>query len=393
MKDILLMMKDIEVMRINFDEGRYDVLNENLLPYQLKGRLRRIPDYSEIKSRYDDTQRIIAMNKCNEAIISYLAARVLPLSRENAKKIYNLFGFSQLQDEISKAKIALVCKAVSLQDNYWIKSEDDKTMWKDVNLRTNHLNEIIAQVSLHGSSLSLTGKICTPELTGQGAYAKAWKREKNGLYLHKKGANGNTESKIEVMVSNILDICNVNHLEYKASSDNDVYTCKCKCMTTDDISILPGMDFISYCNVNQIDYYDKMMQIDADSIYKMWIVDYLISNRDRHGLNWGFFYDCNTMEILGCHPLYDHNNSFDINLMQDKDAEYVFDSHMTIRQAAKEAMKHVDFYFIKQPTREMFLTDRQYQSFMERAKELNIPIKIKNQSSIIDIEEEKDYGV
>lgn len=59
------------------------------------------------------------------------------------------------------------------------------------------------------------------------------------------------------------------------------------------------------------------MRIDADSIYKVFIIDYLISNRDRHGGNWGFFYNCNTMEILGCHPLFDHNNAFDRALMQD----------------------------------------------------------------------------
>lgn len=387
MSNMLLMMKDKAVMRINFDEGIYDVLCPELLPYQLRGKLRRIPDFSEIKTKYDDTQRTIAMNKCRDAIVSFLASRVIPLSRENAKKIYNLFGFSQLQDEISKMKIALVCKAVSLQDNYWFKSDKDKTKWADINLRTNHLNEIVAQVSLHGSSLSLTGPVCTPELTGQGAYAKAWQREEDGLYLHKKGANGVTESKIEVMVSDLLDACNVTHLKYEASNSNGIYTCKCKCMTTENLSILPGMDFVSYCNVNGIDYYKKALEIDADSIYKMWIVDYLISNRDRHGLNWGFFYNCDTMEILGCHPLYDHNNAFDIPLMQDKDASYLYDNRMTMRQAAKKAMEQVDFHFTKEFTREDFLTNRQYISFMERAKELNIPIIERNPEQILSQEE------
>lgn len=42
---------------------------------------------------------------------------------------------------------------------------------------------------------------------------------------------------------------------------------------------------------------------------EMWIVDFLISNRDRHGQNWGFYYDTETMEILGCRPLFDHYQS------------------------------------------------------------------------------------
>lgn len=371
-KDLLLMMMDEPVMRVNFDEGRFDVLNERLLPYTMKGKIVYIPDFSEIKTRYDDTQRQIAIRKCTDAFITFLSKRVLSLSRENAKKVYNLFGYSQAQDDISKSKIALLCKAVSLQDNYWIKLEDSEDTWKDVNLRTNSLSEIVAQVSLHGSSLSLQGILRTPEWTGGGTYAKAWLREEDGLYLHKRGANGNMESKIEVMVSHILDKCNVMHVQYEAASAYGDYTCKCKCMTTDELSILPAEDFYTYCNVNQLDFFKEIMKIDAETIYKMWIVDYLISNRDRHSMNWGFYYNPITMEILGCHPLFDHNNSFDIELMYDKDAPYLFDNRMTMKQAALKAKENVDFHFTEPITKADFLTDRQYHSFTERAEDLGI---------------------
>ena len=57
----------------------------------------------------------------------------------------------------------------------------------------------------------------------------------------------------------------------------------CPCMTTERKAILTGMEFISYCNVNGKDPEKEMFEINRDSIYKMWIVDFLISNRDRHG--------------------------------------------------------------------------------------------------------------
>lgn len=400
-KDMVLMMKDEPVMVVNFDEGKYEVVNEKLLPFEMQNKLRDFPQNVDLNSNYGKTQLILYLGKNKDIFIDFLAHRVLPLTRGNAKKIYQLFGFSQLQDNVSKAKIAIICRAVSLQDNYWLKLEGDDKKWEDVNLRTNHLSEIVAQVALHGSSLSLTGAPHTPELTSLGAYAKAWIREKDGLYLHKMGAPtsnehinngepqvGTWESKIEVMVSNLLDHCNVDHLKYEAGSSTKTttgesfYTCKCKCMTTEDISILSGMDFTTWCNSQGFDAYKKAIELDAESIYKMWIVDYLISNRDRHDLNWGFFYNCNTMEILGCHPLYDHNNSFDIDTMLDKDRPYLYNNDMTMRQAAKEAMKHVDFYFTKEFTREDFLTDRQFKSFMERAKELGIPVKLKENETM-----------
>ncbi len=63
--------------------------------------------------------------------------------------------------------------------------------------------------------------------------------------------------------------------------NEDQYVCMCPCMTTEREAVLTGMEFVSYCNVNDIDADARMMEIDGESIYKMWIVDFLISNRDR----------------------------------------------------------------------------------------------------------------
>lgn len=385
-----LMMKDKIVMNINIDEGLYEIVDENLLPFTMQNKIDKPLPKKDNYTRYEMTQQRIIDIHNSAALISFLAHRILPITRENAKKIYNLFGFSQLQDEISKSKIALVCRALSLQDNYWVKLENDNTMWKNVCLRNVSLSEAVAQVSLHGSSFTLTNKkdeaLRTPELTGQGAYAKAWVREPDGLYLYKRGANGTMESKIEVMVSNLLDNCNVNHLKYEAGESNGEYICKCKCMTDDTISILSGEDFYTWCTVQGLDSHKEALKIDPESIYKMWIVDYLIANNDRHGLNWGFFYNCDTMEILGCHPLYDHNNSFDIALMQDENKGYLYDDSMTMKEAAMKAMKEVDFHFYRAPVREDFLTDRQYKIYMKRAEELGMKVIPKEQVAEADMD-------
>ena len=102
----------------------------------------------------------------------------------------------------------------------------------------------------------------------------------------------------------------------------------------------------------------------------MWIVDYLISNPDRHGMNWGFFYDAATMVIKGCHPLYDHNNAFDRELMLNKDAAYRYNMQMTMKEAAQYAAKRVDFHFFDEIEKKDFLTPEQYESFCSRASDL-----------------------
>lgn len=287
-ESMLIMCGNIPVMFINFDDSVYDVLREDLLPFAIKGKLRKIIPFEEVKSKYDDTQRTIARDKNRDAIISWLANRTLSLSRKNAKWIYNLLRIEQFNTESQKARVSIICRSVSVLDNYWIKLDGDTATWESINVRHNPLNETIAQVALHGSSITLQGSLTSPELTTNGAYAKAWRRHDDGrLWLYKLGANGNSESRIEVMCSDLLDKMNVRHCHYAAGEDGGEYVCMCPAMTDDNISIMSGMDFYTYCNTNGIDFYKKILEIDADSIYKMWIVDYLISNRDRHSQNWG----------------------------------------------------------------------------------------------------------
>lgn len=371
---MVLMCKDTPVLSLDPENSVYDILNESLIPYTMKGRLRKMPDLTSAMNRSALLEWSVCDRANRTALTAWLAARTLPLSRKNAKHLYQLFAFEQMQDELSKAGIAVICRAVSLQDDYWLKLPGDTACWQTVSLRDNPLNEIVTQVALHGTSLTLQGDLTTPELSTNGAYAKAWIREADGLYLHKRGADGNSESRIEVECSRLLDKMNVAHIPYLPGEHNGVYTCKCKCMTTDQYSMLPALDFYTYCNGNGLDYEQEIRKIDAELIYKMWIVDYLISNRDRHGMNWGFFYRSDTMEIIGCHPLFDHNNSFDPDLMADPDTPYLFDSRMTMRQAARLAMSRVDFHFTAPITRADFLTDRHCSSFLSRAKELGIAV-------------------
>lgn len=370
---MLLMMKDIPVMRVDFDEALYEILDETLIPYQIKGKLQHYDFNPQAGMQYNLSQMNIASRKNERAFVSFLASRTLPLDRENAKKILNLLKLEQSQDPFSRAKIALSCRGVSLQDNYWVKMDGDSASWKDVDIRQNPLNQIVAQVALHGSSLTLQGRAHTPELTTHGTYAKCWVREEDGLYLYKRGFRGTAEAQIEVEVSGILDKCNVSHLKYESAASEGEYCCKCKCMTSDDISILSGSDFISYCNVNSKHSQSEWYRIDAESMYKMFIVDYLISNSDRHGMNWGYFYDCNTMEILGCHPLYDHNNAFDRQAMMDSSGgPSLFYEGKSLRQIALYAMQKVDFHFTGRITREDFIVESHYRSFRERARELGV---------------------
>lgn len=120
-KSMLLMFENTPVMSINLDEYTYDTLCEELLPFTIKGKLRKVLTYEEIKSKYDYMQRNIADSNNYYTILNWLGSRALPLSRKNAKWIYNTLRVEQLNSDTEKSKITIMCRAVSVLDNYWLK--------------------------------------------------------------------------------------------------------------------------------------------------------------------------------------------------------------------------------------------------------------------------------
>ena len=370
---IYLMFEDTPVLEIQVDTGFMKVLDDRLLPYRFRDSILHVLDYSEIKSHYDDVQRQIAIKKNNALFINWLACRTLILSQRYAKKLYQAYRLVQRDDEVSRAKLALTYKALSLMDNYWV-TNDTTVKWSDINLRHNSLHKAIAQIQLHGRSMTLDGTPDPTAFSTNGAYAKAWHRDADGtLWLYKAG-DRNSEDRIEVMCSNILDRCNVAHCHYEERFDDDLRVCACPSMTSDKISIMDGDTFSSYCNHHNLDVESELLRIDPDGYWKMLIVDYLISNRDRHTQNWGLYYNSDSMEILGLHPLFDHNNAFDIDTMNDPS----YGSHFrdsTLKQNALYAMKQVDFHFTAPITRDLFITERHYKSFISKADELGVQVK------------------
>lgn len=359
---MILMYKNIPVLYANYNTFECSVNNESLLPYQLKNKFGQISG-----NPMRDT--LTSLN----SLQSFLSRRVLTLDRANAKKILNLIGASQAVDDATRAEIAAACKGVSVLDSYWIRSLKDNTPWESVDIRRNSLNRVIAQVALHGSSLTLQGKVQTPELTTNGTYAKAWKRINGELYLYKMGYNGDVESEAEVEVSNILDKSNVRHVRYEDASSEGRYCCRCKCMTDDNVHIISALDFGIFLESIGKDLIQFAVATDPHSMYKMCIVDYLVSNRDRHDGNWGFSYTVNNgLQLLGCHPLFDHNNSFDKAMMQDRNGgqSQIF-RHRSTLEAAQYSLKRTEFKLSGISGKE-FKHKEHFESFKEKCNILGI---------------------
>lgn len=379
-----IMYKDIPVMW--FDDtitGDVQVLVQDKLPLELRGIVVKWTAQLEtsMTSYFGNVNEVIKhavvyRGHIRDAITDWLAGRVLTLSREHAKKILNAYGFDQAPDDITKMKIALACRGVSILDSYWIKYSDaDGATWDTVDIRRNALTDVMVNVALKGSSLTFRNKnLLTPEISTFGMYAKAWIRKEDGLYLYKTGNQGSGyEARVEVLVSKILDCLNVNHLKYELEGYEGLSCCVCKCMTNGEYDLATAMSVMSYCNKNELDFNKYTMGSQfVEDFLKMAQVDYLISNPDRHSQNWGYYLkDC---EIVGLHPLYDHNNAFDIALLWD-DAAYIAWPGHTMREAAQYGIKRYPVKIVQPISKEWFMTERQLKSFIWKLQDLGVAFK------------------
>lgn len=365
-----LKLQNESVLSFDIDQGIYQIYREDLLPFDLRDGIQDSRDGNNLQKAL--------MNY--RFLMDFFKNRSLSIRRENAKKILNALHISQTNDDTTTIKMMIMCKALSATDDYWI-TENPQERWENVNVRHNALHQVIAQISLLGSSpLTIIGPIRTPELTGQGAYAKAWVRENNELYLVKANSKYGHESEIEVLVSDILDCTNVPHVPYQLVHVDGKVCSKCKDICTDDKNVVSADSVIRWCNRTDRAFFEFVLGLDPENFYKTFIVDYLIANSDRHSQNWGFYMDVKTGQLLGLHPIFDHNNAFNEAAIEPPDGG---DSLMAPGRSqqfmAQYSLKHCDFQFTKSISEDMFFDKSYFEIFQKRCATLGLNLGVGSQ--------------
>lgn len=280
----------------------------------------------------------------------WLESRNMSLGRTNAKALLKACGISQR----NSYAIAKLYHFASVSDCYWLKDENENVTWEDINFYTNKPEELITKTALFGEHKIIPApqKIHTPEYSTQGLTAKAWVKETNNLYLYKI-------AKKELAASYILSKLNISHIPYEKADiqflldftdnerflkikENNELIVKCPCITNDKISIVTWEDFCIYCDRHKINPYEEIINIDAEKYYQMLVADYILGNEDRHEGNWGLFIDNNTGNIIGLHPLMDHDHAFSLEKVLPSQTT---DLPLTQEQAAEMALNHININF------------------------------------------------
>lgn len=314
MSEFYVMNKNVEVLLFSDElniNGQYPILevyNEDILPYILKNN---IGDLN-----------------------TWFKSRVIPTNRNHLEKLQKALELSEKPTALDYLKLN---NGFSLNDSYWIKPLDTKSMypndlcWSKHNLYDNKFEEALGLITFFGNATSLGGtvntpKVSSPELTTQGVMNKSWRRIDNKLLLYKRGnigaANLDKEHFAEGIASELGKILKLNCIPYWTDTWHNQNCSVCEIFTTKDIGYLPIKYFLetntanrtNWTFTNVIDWIPKKFKQD---FLDMIVFDYIIENKDRHLGNFGFLINNDTQELISFAPLFDQGYSLMSNAMPD----------------------------------------------------------------------------
>lgn len=310
----LLFHKNIPLILFSYEKSEVTAAfvrsnNYQFLPLPLKPLVTLNHNYYT-----DDKEGIYALNEEGCGLLEmWLLNREIPTNRDNLDK------------KIDYTELMFAEHACSFTDCYWIRrASDNKLFWGDVNF---YINSNIASYAVITNDKRKFYAGANATLGGQ--LEKFW-------YCSNK--NGKPVIKLCKRVPRAYGMLAARELWatkiYKAlgyhdavsydliyDSDNFVVGCKCEAFTSERLELITASDLLEeqHLTSSDTDAYSDIIKCavaygaDQHEVERYLsvqaIVDYLITNRDRHLGNIGFLRNSDTLEIVKPAPIYDSGSS------------------------------------------------------------------------------------
>ncbi len=300
----ILMNKNTQVALLEYNtkynaiEKVYEIYNINYAPLSV---------YNATKNK--------ASNLATE-INKWFRNRGIPSWRKDLENLLQSLNVLTTEELLNKAY------ALSLSDQYWIKEQESKIEWKDINF---FQNDFKYKGYLQASLSSTSGKhinppeLMSPNNTTDGMLQKGWIIENNKRVLVKGIYQTSREEPInEWLASEICKRLGFYHCEYTIDVVNSKLVSKCNDFIDENKEIITAYDVFTSekkpNNINDYEHYIKVLEKNnvqnaRENVKKMFILDYLIMNIDRHMKNFGVIRDVNTLEWISTTPIFDNGES------------------------------------------------------------------------------------
>ena len=322
MSKFILMNKNVETMIIEKNdedwlfEDYYKVLNDEWLPLSIYHAL-------------DSDNRLEVIKSIN----AWFDSRIVPDYRDNKNEIFKEYAVTGGHELASKHF------ALSLSDQYWLKPLDSDISWSEINYFENNYDGKSFFETTYGKGSFDTlnvravdmDKYSTPNNTLGGQLKKAWIKYNDDNYLIKgSSALYPIEPINEVIASKICKILDVPYVQYELkhiqTKRQQALVSVCKCMIDSSHEIIPAYQILkeAHDRTNTIADYYKYVEIleehgivNANEIVqKMFMIDYIMLNEDRHLNNFGIIRNVESLKWVGVCPIFDTGRSNNCNVTE-----------------------------------------------------------------------------
>ena len=247
--------------------------------------------------------------------------RIIPYSRKSFKDV-----LEELELESSE-ELAKKSYYLSLSDQYWVTKAEDmgKVWWEDINFFTNEYDEAIGLRLLTSSkALNKHSGSYSPDNTTSGELPKRWVRKDGVNYLEKAGTGTEQQEPLnEVLASKICERLGIPYVPYELIIRDENYYSVCPDMVDESTELVP-MDSvyqdIALTDGFKYDFFKLIARCEEMRIphaeidlLKIFLLDFIIANEDRHSFNIGFLRNADTLEWIGLAPVYDSGKSMFLN--------------------------------------------------------------------------------
>lgn len=299
--DYILMHKDIPVIRLDMDyngevEKVGNIENSDFLPLAVH------------KNVYD--------------IKAWLRERAIPKTRSGIATV--------LEANKVKTTQSLLLKnlGVSLNDVYWLKPANSDYLWSDVNLYQNAFSASEVYSELGDDELETRLRL-SPNPSLKGELRKKWFINESGIRIMAKGNYGlNCQQSLNEEFATLINKkqgTEIPFVEYTVRpytflDEEQAFCCfSNNFITSDKEEFVPAWEVCKIADGKNKSAYAHfvdncvMLGMNKDTVEKFLgyqiLLDYYITNTDRHLNNFGIIRDTETLKPLRMAPIYDCGNS------------------------------------------------------------------------------------
>ena len=245
--------------------------------------------------------------------------RSIPASRSGVPEALESLG-------VADTKILLVrCYGLSLSDQYWICPEGAELRWEDINFFQNDFSEDIGDVLFGERKKKDTLNFSSPDSTSDGNLKKRWKIIDGKRCLIKGGSNPFRQQPFnEAIASGIMERLGIPHVSYTVIWSKDAPYSVCEDFVTENTELIPAWRLLqAKKQKNSTSRYRHLLECCellgigniTPFLDRMLVLDYIITNEDRHFNNFGALRNAETLEWLGMAPIYDSGSSLGYDKM------------------------------------------------------------------------------